>query len=90
MAAAVNLTALAAQTEAALAVVWDDLGVSTDDRTTYINRIAEDVAALYHGRVAAQEQRRADTEAEIAGLQGTIDNMHHAMQEAATVVSGLG
>lgn len=90
MAAAVNLTALAAQTEAALAVVWDDLGVSIDDRTSYINRIAEDVAALYHGRVASQEQLRADTEAEIASLQSTIDNMHHAMQEVAAVVSGAG
>ena len=84
---AANLSVLAGQTERALQSVWNDLGVSSEERSAYIARIAEDVAGLYRSRVESQEQRKRDTEAEIEGLQTTIENMQHAMLEDSGIVS---
>ena len=81
----VDLQSLASDTTVRLAAIWDELGVPKEERDTYINRIAEDVAELYHSRVQCQQQRKADVLAEIASLSSTIDNMHHAMKESAAV-----
>ena len=86
-----NLESLAADTEAALRTVWDDLGVSPSERAAYLARIGEDVAALYVGRVQAQEQRRSDCTVEIAVLLAKLESMQAAASEKVVVVRvGLG
>ena len=81
-----HLESLAAETSGALRTVWDDLGVPPEERTAYLARIGEDVAALYVGRVAAQEQRRADMLAAVAALHAGLDAMQAALGEKVAVV----
>jgi hypothetical protein len=84
--ATLDLASLATETSQRLHALWDEMGVPSDARGAALEQLAHDVAAIYSSRVAAEASRKSGIEGEIASLQTTIDNMIHAMDEAAGVV----
>jgi hypothetical protein len=87
--ATINLETLASETNASLMQCWDDLGVSSDERASYLQTLAIDVEAIYRSRVEAQEQRRAAMIDQISSLESVIQNMQRAMEEPDTTVCYL-
>jgi hypothetical protein len=84
--ATLDLASLATETSQRLHALWDEMGVPSDARGAALEQLAHDVAAIYSSRVAAEASRKSGIEGEIASLQTTINNMIHAMDEAAGVV----
>jgi hypothetical protein len=82
-----NLEALAADTAGKLHNLWDELGVTAEERDTFLAQLSADVATIYAKRVEHQSIRKSNVESEIAQLQATIESMQRAMEEAGSVVS---
>lgn len=81
-----ELASLASATSQRLQHVWDQLGVEEAERSHYLQQLAVDVANIYNGRVAHQEQRKAAIEGEIQHLQQMIANVLQTMEEQPVVV----
>jgi hypothetical protein len=88
--ATVNLTQLATETSTALESVWNEIGVSFDERQTFLTSLSERVASLYTSAVKEQQLRREDIQSEIQTLQETIVNMKYAMEQEEGVVCAVG
>lgn len=81
--APVDLQALAVETKAALAGIWDEVGVPTSERETFLAQLVADVASIYTMGVRRQDDRRSAIRGEISTLIDTLRNMQYAMDESA-------
>lgn len=84
-----DLAKLAADASAQLAAIWDNLGVSQQERSNYLQGVCEQVAGVYSGSVARQQERMKGMEQDIDRLRATITDMQFTMQEEQCLVSML-
>ena len=83
---ALDLQKLATDTNAALTHCWADLGISEEERSSYLQKLAEDVASIYRSRVGEQETRRREKSEQVDSMISLIQGMQRAMEEADTEV----
>lgn len=68
--------------------IWDAMGVQIEERGAYLAGVMGEVREVYTASVRRQCDRRSLLEAEVQGLQTTIEDMQIAMDESVHVVSG--
>ena len=84
-----TLVSIATDALSQLGDLWNVMGVQAEERTAYLSQVTSDVATMYAACVSRQVDRRSLLEAEIQGLQTTIEDMQIAMEEPVKVVSDM-
>jgi hypothetical protein len=84
-----TLVSAATNAQSILATLWDSMGVSTEERNSFLSQMSSDVSAIYATRVAGQTERKSALEAEIISLQTTIRDMRVSMDEPGAIVSDM-
>ena len=79
---ALDLQRLAADTRVMLDTCWSDLGIAAEERSTLLQGLVDDVAAIYRSRVEAQEARRREKAEQVESMQALIQGMQRAMEES--------
>ena len=81
-----DLEALASSTAAALARVWDEVGVAPPERSAALSALAEAVAGTYAAAVDAAGRRAAALRDEVASLADDIAALATSLDVDAAVV----
>ena len=84
-----TLVSAATNAQSILATLWDSMGVSTEERNSFLSQMSSDVSAIYATRVAGQTERKSALEAEIISLQTTIRDMRVSMDKPGAIVSDM-
>ena len=82
-----TLVSIASDALSQLGDLWNTMGVQNEERASYLSQITSDVATMYATCVSRQVDRKSLLDAEIQGLQTTIEDMQVAMDEPVNVVS---
>ena len=83
-----SLVTIATDATQSLNEIWDAMGVQIEERGAYLAGVMGEVREVYTASVRRQCDRRSLLEAEVQGLQTTIEDMQIAMDESVHVVSG--
>ena len=87
---ALDLQRLAADTRVTLDTCWSDLGIAAEERSTLLQGLVDDVAAIYRSRVEGQEARRREKAEQVESMQALIRGMQRAMEESDAEVKQKG
>ncbi len=79
--------AVEARTHEALAGIWNDMGIKEEERALFKRRLRDNVMAIFHASMAAENSRRDSVAADVETLRKTLLSMQRAMEHAEEVVS---